>query len=75
MILQKDFKLFFSQLSLRWKISLALIFVTSLMMLSYAKMASLTFENDKISYLFDFNQLKTESKSNEINEKINSIIS
>jgi sigma-B regulation protein RsbU (phosphoserine phosphatase) len=61
-------------ISLKWKISLALIVVSTLIVAGYIVMAIRTFETDKISYLFDFFQLKVDSQSSQINKRFEKII-
>lgn len=56
--------------SIKWKLSLALISVGAILVLIYILIAKSTFESDKISYVFDNESSKVEMAMREFNQRI-----
>lgn len=68
----KKQRIFF--ISIKWKISLALISISSVIIFLFILMATSTFESDKISYLFDFFQLKVNSQASQIGDRLSRVL-
>jgi len=62
-------ELLMKRLSIKWKLSLALIATGMVLVISYVLLAKRVFENDKISYVFDSQSSQLASQKREIQQR------